>query len=268
MYPRRNDFIDIFAFPLNFHEIEAISPIVSTPKNLEKIALYYFEKNHLSEALSAYEMLSEMDTANSEVWEKIGYCKQQLANIDGAIEAYLRAELIDSNNTWVLRRIAQCYRLLKQPKDALLYYKKLEKLHPEDLNVQLNIGHCYLELKEYDKALENYFKVEWIDDTNTRVWRSIAWCSFLSHKFDVSQRYYQKILQNNPTSHDFLNAGHVELALGNMKEAMSYYTETIRKLKNIKSFKALLRGDFKELELSGVDLKIIPALLDKIEYDM
>ena len=268
VYPRRNDFIDIFAFPLNFHEIEAISPIVSTPKNLEKIALYYFEKNHLSEALSAYEMLSEMDTANSEVWEKIGYCKQQLANIDGAIEAYLRAELIDSNNTWVLRRIAQCYRLLKQPKDALLYYKKLEKLHPEDLNVQLNIGHCYLELKEYDKALENYFKVEWIDDTNTRVWRSIAWCSFLSHKFDVSQRYYQKILQNNPTSHDFLNAGHVELALGNIKEAMSYYTETIRKLKNIKSFKALLRGDFKELELSGVDLKIIPALLDKIEYDM
>ena len=268
VYPRRNDFIDIFEFPLNFHEIKAIAPVVSTPKNLEKIALYYFEKNHLSEALSAYEMLSEMDVANSEVWEKIGYCKQQLVNIEGAIEAYLRAELYEDNNTWVLRRIAQCYRLLKQPNDALLYYKKLERLHPEDLNVQLNIGHCYLELKEYEKALENYFKVEWIDDTNTRVWRSIAWCSFLSHKFDVSQRYYQKILQNKPTSHDFLNAGHVELALGNMKDAMEYYTQAIREIKNIKSFKALLRGDFKELELSGVDLKIIPALLDKIEYDL
>ncbi len=268
VYPRKNDFIDIFAFPLNFHEIKAIATIVSTPKNLEKIALYYFEKNHLIEALSAYEMLSKVDAAKSEVWEKIGYCKQQLANIDGAIQAYLRAELIESSNTWVLRRIAQCYRLLKQPNDALLYYKKLERLHPEDLNVQLNIGHCYLELKEYDKALENYFKVEWIDETNTRVWRSIAWCSFVAHKLDVSQRYYQKILQNNPTSHDFLNAGHVELALGNMKDAMGYYTETIRKIKNIKSFKALLRGDFKELELSGVDLKIIPALLDKIEYEL
>ncbi len=268
VYPRRSDFTDIFAFPLNFHEIKAISPIVSLPKNLEKIALYYFEKNHLSEALSAYEMLSEVDTSNSEVWEKIGYCKQQLANIDGAVKAYLHAELIDSNNTWVLRRIAQCYRLLKQPKDALQYYKKLERLHPDDLNVQLNIGHCFLELKEYEEALKNYFKVEWIDDTNTRVWRSIAWCSFLSHKFDVSQRYYQKILQNNPTSHDLLNAGHVELALGNIKEAMKYYSETIKKIKNIKSFKALLRGDLKELELAGVDLKIIPALLDKIEYDL
>ena len=268
VYPRRNDFIDIFEFPLNFHEINVIAPIVSSPQNLEKIALYYFEKNHLSEALSAYEMLSKTDAANSEVWQKIGYCKQQLVNIEGAIEAYLRAELIDDNNTWVLRRIAQCYRLLKQPNDALLYYKKLETLHPEDLNVQLNIGHCFLELKEYEKALENYFKVEWIDDTNTRVWRSIAWCSFLSHKFDVSQRYYQKILQNNPTTHDFLNAGHVQLALGNMKDAMEYYTGAIREIKNINSFKALLRGDFKELELAGVDLKIIPALLDKIEYDL
>lgn len=268
VYPRKNDFTDIFTFPLNFHTIEAISSIISLPKNLEKIALYYFEKNHLSEALSAYEMLSELDAANSEVWQKIGYCKQQLGNIDEAVEAYLRSDLIESNNTWVLRRIAQCYRLLKQPEDALQYYRKLEKLHPDDLNVQLNIGHCFLELKEYEEALKNYFKVEWIDDTNRRVWRSIAWCSFLSHKFDVSQRYYQKILQDTPNSHDFLNAGHVELALNNMKESMKYYSESIKIIKKMKLFKALLKGDFEELQLAGVDLKIIPALLDKIEYDL
>lgn len=268
VYPRKNDFTDIFAFPLNFHTIEAISSIISLPKNLEKIALYYFEKNHLSEALSAYKMLSEIDTSNSEVWQKIGYCKQQLGNIDEAVEAYLRSDLIESNNTWVLRRIAQCYRLLKQPEEALQYYRKLEKLHPDDLNVQLNIGHCFLELKEYEEALKNYFKVEWIDDTNRRVWRSIAWCSFLSHKFDVSQRYYQKILQDTPNSHDFLNAGHVELALNNMKDAMKNYSDSIMIVKNMKSFKALLKGDFEELQLAGVDLKIIPALLDKIEYDL
>lgn len=268
VYPRKNDFTDIFTFPLNFHTIEAISSIISLPKNLEKIALYYFEKNHLSEALSAYEMLSELDAANSEVWQKIGYCKQQLGNIDEAVEAYLRSDLIESNNTWVLRRIAQCYRLLKQPEDALQYYRKLEKLHPDDLNVQLNIGHCFLELKEYEEALKNYFKVEWIDDTNRRVWRSIAWCSFISHKFDVSQRYYQKILQDTPNSHDFLNAGHVELALNNMKESMKYYSESIKIIKKMKLFKALLKGDFEELQLAGVDLKIIPALLDKIEYDL
>ena len=44
--------------------------------------------------------------------------------------------------------------------------------------------------------------------------------------------------------------------------------ESIRKIKSVDSFKALLRGDFEELRLAGVDLKIIPALLDKIEYDL
>ncbi len=269
VYPRKNDFTDIFAFSLNFHAIEAIATIVSDPKNLEKIALYYFEKNHLEEALSAYEILSELDNANSEVWQKIGYCKQHLGSIQSAIKAYLRAELIESsNNTWVLRRIAQCYRLIKQPESALNYYRKLEKLHPDDLNIQLNIGHCFLELKEYEEALKNYFKVEWIDDTNTRVWRSIAWSSFLSHKFEVSQRYYQKVIQDKPTSHDFMNAGHVELALNNMKEAMNYYAESIKNIENMKSFNALLKGDFEELRQAGVDLKIIPALLDKIAYDL
>jgi tetratricopeptide (TPR) repeat protein len=123
-------------------------------------------------------------------------------------------------------------------------------------------------LKEYEEALKNYFKVEWIDDTNTRVWRSIAWCSFLSHKFDVSQRYYQKVIEDKPSSHDFMNAGHVELALNNVKGAIKYYSESIKIIKNMKSFKALMKGDFVELRLAGVDLKIIPALLDKIEYDL
>ena len=268
VFPRKNDFVDIFSFPLNFHKIDAISSIVSMPKNLEKIALYYFEKNHLSEAQGAYEMLAEIDTSNSEIWQKIGYCKQQLADLKGALEAYLHADLIDSNNTWVLRRIAQCYRLLKQPEDALQYYRRLERLHPEDLNVQLNIGHCFLELKQYEEALKNYFKVEWIDDTNTRVWRSIAWCSFLAHNFDVSQRYYDKILNNKPNAHDYLNAGHVQLCLKNMKDVMSYYSESIRLMENIDSFIVLLKEDFKELKQAGADLSIIPALLDKIEYDL
>ena len=268
MHPRRADFADIFALPLNFHEIDAINSIVSNSKNLEKIALYYFEKNHIPQALSAYEMLSQLDSANSEVWQKIGYCKQQLGDLEGAVEAYLRSDLIDSNNTWVLRRIAQCYRMLKEPENALQYYRKLEKLHPEDLNVQLNIGHCFLELKEYDEALKNYFKVEWMDDTNTRVWRSIAWCSFLVHKLDVAQKYYAKVLENDSNPNDFLNAGHVELCLKNMKSAMRYYSHSINTLDSMELFKTMLKEDYEVLRLANVDLSIIPALLDKIAYDL
>lgn len=267
LYPRNRDFTDIFELPLNYHTIEAFHPIVLQPKNLERIALYYFEKNNFREALEAYRLLSEIKTSGSEVWQKIGYCNQMLGNMQDALQAYLHADLIEENNTWVLGRIAHSYRVLKQPQNALEYYRRLENIRPDDLNIQLNIGHCYLELKQYDEALNYYFKVDLLDSNNRRAWRSIAWCAFLSRKFDVTQKYYARILENNPNAHDYLNAGHVELCLENTKNAVELYRKSLEKTANFDVFKAMLAEDTDELEEAGVETEILPIILDKIRYE-
>ncbi len=267
VFPRRSDFIDIFALPLNYHRIKPFHPITMIPENLQRIALYYFEKNHFEEALDSYTTLSKISKPNGEVWQKMGYCHQMLGNIREALDAYLHAELIEENNTWVLRRIAQCYRLLKKPTDALHYYRRLEQLKPDDLNIQLNIGHCYLELKDYDTALNYYFKVELLDSSNTRALRSIAWCAFLSGKFDIAQKYYRRILDEKCYAHDYLNAGHVELCLGNMVKAVELYEESLNMTGNFSTFKTMLNEDEGELQEAGVNTDILPLLLDKIKYD-
>lgn len=267
VFPRRSDFVDIFALPLNYHRIKPFHPITLVPENLQRIALYYFEKNHFEEALDSYTILSKMSKPNGEVWQKIGYCRQMLGNIQEALDAYLHAELIEENNTWVLRRIAQCYRLLKKPADALQYYRRLEQLKPDDLNIQLNIGHCYLELKDYDDALNYYFKVELLDSANTRAWRSIAWCAFLSRKFDIAQKYYNRILSEKPNANDYLNAGHVELCLDNIEKAVDFYEESLKITGNFSAFRAMFKEDEGELLGAGVNTEILPLLLDKIKYD-
>ena len=267
LYPRHKDFTDIFELPLNYHTIEAFHPVVLQPKNLEHIALYYFEKNNFSEALNAYTVLSEIKKSGSEVWQKIGYCHQMLGNMQAALKAYLHADLMEENNTWVLGRIAHSYRVLKQPKNALEYYRRLENIRPDDLNIQLNIGHCYLELKQYDEALNYYFKVDLLDSHNRRAWRSIAWCAFLSRKFDVAQKYYARILENDPNAHDFLNAGHVELCLENTKNAVELYRRSLKKIANFDAFNAMLAEDADELEEAGVETEILPIILDKIRYE-
>jgi tetratricopeptide (TPR) repeat protein len=268
VFPRRGDFIDIFALPLNYHRIKPFHPITLVPEHLDRIALYYFENNHFEEALDSYTILSKIGKPNGEVWQKMGYCHQMLGNIREALNAYLHAELIDENNTWVLRRIAQCYRLLKKPADALAYYRRLEQLKPDDLNIQLNIGHCYLELKDYDTALNYYFKVELLDSGNTRAWRSIAWCAFLLKKFDIAQKYYAQILSDKPNAHDYLNAGHVELCIGNMEKAVQLYEESLKMAGNFSTFRTMLKEDENELQEAGVNTEILPLLLDKIKYDM
>ena len=267
LYPRNYDFKDIFNFPLNYHEIEAFQSIVLQTDNLEKIALYYFEKNNFFEALSAYNMLAEMAPAKSEVWQKIGFCRQMTADIRGALDAYLHADLIEDNNTWLLNRIAHCYRVLKETETALEYYRRLEQFRPEDLNIQLNIGHCYLELKQYDEALNYYFKVELIDSNNTRAWRSIAWGAFLSRKFDIAQKYYSRILEKKPNAHDFLNAGHVELCLSNNGKAVVMYELSRKEAGSFDTFLQMLNDDIDELQEAGVDTDILPIIVDKMLYD-
>jgi Tetratricopeptide repeat. len=267
LYPRRTEFTDIFNLPLNYHQIEAFYPVVRQPKHLEQIALYYFEKNNFSEALSAYTMLTETIRVKSEFWQKIGYCRQMLVDIKGALEAYLHADLIEENNTWVLNRIANCYRVLKEPATALEYYRRLEQFRPDDLNIQLNIGHCYLELKQYDNALNYYFKVELLDSKNTRAWRSVAWCAFLSRKFEVARKYYAQIMENKPNVHDFLNAGHVELCLENTKGAVELYKLSLQKAGSFETFRSMLSEDEDELQEAGVNGDILPIILDRIRYD-
>ena len=267
LHPRSSNFKDIFNLPLNFLEIEEFHPIVLQPRYLEQIALYYFEKNNFSEASDAYKMLSERVQPKSEFWQKMGYCKQMMADIRGALDDYLHADLIEDNNTWLLNRIAHCYRVLKEAETALEYYRRLEQFRPDDLNVQLNIGHCYLELNQYDEALNYYFKVELLNNNNTRAWRSIAWCAFLSNKFDVAQNYYTRILENKPNAHDYLNAGHVALCLGNNNKAVEFYKLSQNSAGSLEAFNSMLEDDIEVLSEAGVDTKILPIIVDKMLYD-
>jgi tetratricopeptide (TPR) repeat protein len=267
LFSRRTDFVDIFALPLDYHQISALQPIVSQPHHLEDIALYYFEKNNFNEALSAYTTLVENGSVKSEIWQKIGYCKQMTGDIQGALDAYLHADLMEEKNTWVMSRLAYCYRVLKQPETALEYYRRLEQFRPDDLVIQLNIGHCHLELKQYDEALNYYFKVELLDSHNTRAWRSVAWCAFLSRKFDVARSYYAQIIDKKPNAHDFLNAGHVELCLDNTKKTIEFYRQSLRKAENFDAFRSMLDEDKEVLQDAGVDLEILPIVLDKMRYE-
>ncbi|MPM81795.1 hypothetical protein SDC9_128852 [bioreactor metagenome] len=103
---------------------------------------------------------------------------------------------------------------------------------------------------------------------NTRAWRSIAWCAFLSRKFDVAQRYYSQIIENKPNTHDYLNAGHVEFCLSNTKKAVEMYIQAVKSAGSFPIFKSLFDEDLDELREAGIDLEILPVILDKVRYEV
>lgn len=268
LYPYKNNFFDIFKLRLNFYDKKSIAPLISDHKSMFQIANYCFDKNFFAEALGIYRKLIADGSLESDLWQKVGYCKQMLDDLSGALEAFLQAELLSPDNSWIIKRIAQVYRSLKDPQHALEYYQRAAQLNPNNLNIELNIGHCYLDLGEYDKALNSYFKIEVLDSKSSKGWRPIAWTAFLLRKFDLAQQYYQQILADKPNVHDYLNAGHVELCFNRKKSALDCYLKAAYKTTDFNQFVSLFEEDAKELIAAGIDISFFPILLDELRYKL
>ena len=266
--PYKNSFFDVFKLSINFYDKKSIAPLISGKEDMRKIAFYCFEKNNFSEALYVFEKLLLIDDSSENIWQKIGYCKQMLNDLDGALAAYLQADLLKPNNSWIIKRIAQLYRTQKKPDLSLEYYRKAAKLTPDNINIELNIGHCYLELNDYEEALNTYFKVELLDSKGSKAHRPIAWTTFLLKKYDLSQKYYQQILAGKPTVHDYLNAGHVELCTEKTKDAISYYKQAFYIENDFVQLFSLFEADKETLIAHGIDENIFPFLYDQIKYSL
>ena len=267
LHPRHPEFDDIFNQTLEFHLLPILKPWFSDAETLHHIAALYLKKGYYDNALTIYNGLITNDLTDCMLFQQRGYCKQMTGDTHGALEDYLRSEMINPESKWVIRKIAGCYRTLKHPAKALEYYLLFDKLSPDNTSILINIGHCYLELKQYDEALNYYFKADYLSPNLPKAWRAIAWCSFLTGKYVQAQKYYDKIIENQPYTHDYLNAGHTEWALRHIKKALEYYTEAIiSESGDFNKFTELFVQDIPELTAVGIHPTEIPLILDWLRY--
>ncbi|MDH6534554.1 hypothetical protein D0T51_05630 [Parabacteroides sp. 52] len=267
LYPGRRDFDDIFTWKLDFHNLPILQPYLSDEESLTTLAEYYLRKGYAEDALVIYHRLIMNDHDNGVLFQKIGYCKQMLGDLEGALHMYLRADLLNPDSKWLIRRIAGCYRNLKQPEKALEYYQRYEALQPEDLSTQMSIGHSYLEMKNYEEALKYYFKVDYLDSKSNKAWRPIAWCSFLTGRYDQALNYYKKIVETHPVMQDYLNAGHTEWALQHIKSALGYYKKAVEmEAGDFHKFQEQFNQDIPDLLMAGIEETEIPLMLDQLRY--
>jgi tetratricopeptide (TPR) repeat protein len=233
---------------------------------LRNIAEYYFTKNYFDEAAEIFTHLLSVKKSG-ELYQKLGFCAQKQGDFNAALALYKKAELFDLNRKWNLNKIALCYRNLKEPEKALQYYREVEKLDEDNLNVQLNIGHCLLELKQFDEALKSYFKVEYLAPGNKKVWKPIAWCSFVAGKKEQAEKYFNKLIGDEPNKHDYMNMGHVQWSMGKRKAALDFYKKSITQTDFTESeFFEVFDEDLHYLIQQGIDNEDVPIMLDQLRY--
>ena len=266
LHPSRTDFSDIFNRPLDFHRLSILRPYLSDAEMLLHIAEVYLRKGYPDDARPIYQELIERGEGDSEMLhQKLGYCLQMAGDIAGALREYLRAEMINPDSKWLLRRIATCYRALKQPAEAVKFLLRHDRLEPDNLSVLLHIGHCYLEQQQYDEALKYYFKVEYLDPSNTKARRGVAWCSFVVGKYDQARTVYRKLIADHPQPEDYLNAGHTEWAMRNIKGAVAHYQQAIAG-EDFQTFTTHFDADRPALLRAGITPDEVAMMLDELRY--
>ncbi|MFI3239994.1 MAG: tetratricopeptide repeat protein [Bacteroidales bacterium] len=268
LYNRRGEFSDPFSQSLNLTIIPFIDSILNDSDTLYPFAEFYMKNSFYSDAIIFYNKIVESTAPTADIYQKIGFCYQNLKQISSAIENYKRADLLSSNDLWTLRNLATCYKQKGLIDNALECYQRAERIKPDNVALTLNIGHCLLELGNIDEALKQYFKVDFLTNQSAKSWRPIAWCSFLIGNFTQSQAYYNKIVADNPTANDYLNIGHLNLVMGNISQAINSYKDSIRASDNsIETFMKSFNNDISELLKHNINSNDIAIICDKLKYD-
>ncbi len=268
LFHRHGEFNDPFSKSLNLTIIPFIGTIFNDNQTLYPFAEFYMKNGFYGDAITFFNKIAEISTPTADIYQKIGFCHQNLKQISAAIDHYKRADLMNSNDLWTLRNLATCYKQKGMISSALESYERAERIKPDNVALTLNIGHCLLELGNIEDALKQYFKVDFLTNQSAKSWRPIAWCSFLIGNFSQSEAYYDKILTDNPTANDYLNIGHLNLAKGDISAAIAAYKSSIKLADNsIDTFMKSLNSDLTELLKHDVKPNDIAIICDKLKYD-
>lgn len=263
LFRKKDYFYDPFGKPFDFMSLPIIGNMLDDREIISLASEFYFKRGYYREALPMFESIvdGEGDSeTEASIWEKIGFCRQQLGDSAGALDAYNKSELLKEPSEWLLRKLAYLNKESGDFKKASEYYSRLLDSDPDNVSKMLNAGFCALNLGNPAEALGYYYHANYLQPDSDKILRAIAWCEFLNKNFDKSISYYDKVLSISPTPADYLNRGHVLLVKGDYKDALNSYQ--LAAGNDFQAFEKTFRIDVPILESTGLDHRIAMIMLD------
>lgn len=265
LFRRKGEFYNPFDKGVNLLTVSILAEDFDDTETLRVIAEFFFRLGYWQDALEVFTLVSRLDGNDASLWQKIGFCRQSLGDMNGSVEAYERAEMLSPGSKWLWRRLYAAYRALGKYDRALEYARRLAD--DESLTATLNFGYALLEAGKTAEALTEFRRAEFIDENSSRPLRPIAWTLFLEGRVDDSRRYYSRIIAGAPTPEDFLNFGHLELSAGRMREAFGLYQQSLDAGLKADDFYSRIAEDIPELLSLGVPAETIAMISDAVSSE-
>lgn len=264
LFRRRNEFFPLFDHTPSLLEVKALGETFDDETRLATLGEFYFRHKFWPQAAHAFAKLDKISVLDARRAQQLGFALECAGRNDEAISHYEEAELLDGGSTWTLRHLAGALRREGHAERAAQYYRRLADQLPDDPNVALNLGYALSEAGKNDLAEAQFHKAAYLMPDSLKPLRGLAWTQFLNRKFDQSSATYQRIVAVGPTPEDYLNAGHLAWAQGNLREAVNYYR--LYDSTSGRNLEQALRADERYLKQAGVDTSKLKLLVEAIKY--
>lgn len=263
LYPKKGQFFDIFANPVDFLSLPVIGRLLEEEEILSLIGNFYFEYGYYDLALPMLERATKGGASDMQIYEKIGYCHQMTGNFAEALANYERADLFSSDatpaSTWLLRKLALCNRVTRNYEAAAEYYGRLLERNPDDTHAEMYLGIVMLLDGKVKEGMERIAKIHYLEPDKKPCTR--AYVKGLIMRGDDPESAYKaasRLVMENPTEEDYRLAGHASLLAGQLREAANFYNGAAEKAE---------RGDVRKTIIDEINF-LAPERFDSIALDI
>ncbi len=210
---------------------------------LYKICFWTDFTGRNEESIRLHSWIIENYPYNELAWFNLAAAYQGLKLYEKAIDAYKYAVVIDEKFDYAYRNMGDAYIRLRKFKDAIEVLEKvLELSRPEDVIFEA-LGHCYDKLHNYAQARFYYRKASHLNNEDSKLFYKIA-CTYINESQwmqAIKQLDTALQLQRNHPEYN-LAMGECKLQLGDVKEAIIYFSNVVRsRPKNVAGWEALIR---------------------------
>lgn len=269
LFRRHSDFVNPFAEEINLTDVPLLADEFSADDTLLLVGEFYFKHRYFREAFNVFSRCEPSMVPSAQLFQKMGYCRQQLGNAEDALRYYEQAELLDAASVWTLRRIALCRRALGRYSEALDTYRRIDALMPDNYSTIVSIGELLTLTGRYGEAIPQLFKAVYLDEDNSRPWRPLAWALTMTGDFERAHDYYRKVLADSPSPVDYINLGHLCLLEHDSAQAVNAYKTAIGMTSDGRRlFTSTMADDAKELAKHGISQQMINFAVDSVLYSI
>lgn len=270
LFRRKGEFFDPFSRRFSPLRASLFSGLLGDHDSLKLLAEFVFKTGLFREAAEFYTLLSGFpeSAGDKTVWQKLGYSLEKTENLSAAIGAY-RTALDLGESDWTRRRLASVLRRAGEKARAAEIYTSLSEAAPDDLSLAYLSGVSLIEAGRFSDAVVVFERLYYCEES-LRSLRPLVWSLFMTGQTERADELSDKIIALGPNANDWLNSGHIKLALKEYPEAINAYIHSLdgdATSESLRKFAARMDSDSESLaEAAGISRGDISRIVDAVAY--